>query len=304
MHVNEEDKKHMGSYMYRYRTILTRASSLLKKSAKLRLPGSTKDMGEGSGFERWVGEYNHAMMVLKYCRKEFQKQTWRGTYFVERQSVFFSQNIYFAENRGKKDTNPVMWFRCRDFTNNDQHAIIEFWKSGIRNQEQRFLGDIIDDFVKVIADKAPEDPSLITFQFTMEEINPWVQFYNNQQSKNAFYDFPELPVKCQPWNQSGDDSIFQSFQALWPDTLRIKNPGRSTDQNAATGRSTDQNAAGSNEEYSRRKWVETRACLAFQKAVRSIVLESEKREKYMIYNHITNDGVKCFVLGMSMSNPL
>ena len=292
MTVTDADQKYMGSYISRYHTVLTRASSLLKKSVKFRPPG------QGDAFARWVVEYNHAITSLEHCRTEFQNQVWRDRYFVTNQSPFFLQNISFAENRGKKNTNPSMWWRCKDFNDPNQRDIIEFWKSGMRNEEQHFLGDIIDDFVKIIADETPEQehPSLVEFEFSTDEISSWVNFHNRTWGKGKIYDaeFPQMPVQCQTWKPGADDSQFKAYEKKWPAGVHIKTPGRNTDQNAA----------GSNEEYNHRKWFQTRACLAFRKAVRSSLIEQGKRDQYMLYNHIRKDGSRCYVLGMSMSNAL
>lgn len=191
-----------------------------------------------------------------------------------------------------------MWLRCKQFNDNHQRDIIEFWKSGMRNEEQHFLGDIIDDFVKIIADGAPEtgDSSLVQFEFSKDEINSWVDFHNRTWGKGKFYDtdFPQMPVQCQTWKSGADDRQFQEYEKKWPVGVHIKIPGRNTDQNAA----------GSNEEYNRRKWFQTRACLAFRKAVCSSLIEQGKCDEYKQKNHVTLEENKYFVLGMSMSNAL
>jgi len=128
MTVPDADQKNMGSYISRYRTVLTMSLSLLKKSVKFRPPG------QGDAFARWVVEYNHAIASLEHCRTEFKNQVWRDRYFVTNQSPFFSQNISFAENRTTKKSNPPMWWRCKNFNDHNQRDIIEFWKSGMPNE--------------------------------------------------------------------------------------------------------------------------------------------------------------------------
>ena len=123
---------------------------------------------------------------------------------------------------------------------------------------------------------------LIEFQFEKHKVKEWVDFYTNRTKG----EFPRLPEQCVRTSSSNDD--FRKYQEMWGKIQHYSRPDKFPE-----------------EQRRLRKWYHTRACLAFQIAVRSASLKTpEKQELYKTQNRVRADGEHYFVVGSAMSTPI
>jgi hypothetical protein len=247
-------------------------------------------------FSEWNTEYEYGKRVLQTCRNEFLICEWTWTSQRFKLSHYFWSHTFDGHTEqglgNSMYANPEEWFRPKDVKN--PLAAVVFWRRQIKNAESIFLQRNIDGFVKIMSSRiAPagaegrEDEfaklGLIEFQFKKQTVKRWVDFYTNKTKG----EFPLLPEQCV--RTSSSDNGFRKYQEMW---RKIQNAHGRIDKFPEQQRRL-------------RKWYHTRACLAFQKAVRSASLKTpEKQELYKTQNRVRADGEHYFVVGSAMSTPI